>query len=192
MKYDTILVLGSGIRPDGSLPDSAKALVKKAVELYEQGLAPRVIFSGRWSYTLSHTPPITEAEAMANYAKELGLPEQAIHLEDESITTITNLCLLKEYYLEPHLYKRILLVSLDLLVQRTLFNAHMVFDSSYTIDVKSPNFSYPPEKQKSLIEQEKKKLVQAQLFHKHNQPGNHRAIYQAAMKDLEENYLPRQ
>jgi hypothetical protein len=191
MTYDVILVLGVGIREDGSLPDSAKAFVEKAVELWKQSVAPRVIFSGRWSYTLKFTPPATEAEAMAAYAQTLGLPKTAIHIENEPITTVTNLCLVKKHYLEPHNYRRILLVTIEILSERTLFNATMVFGLDYTIDVTYADFSYAADQQALLIEQEKLKLAQAKQFHSRNQAGDHQAIYKAAMDDLEQNYLPK-
>ena len=41
--YDVALVLGKGIYEDGSIPDSAKAMVKKAVELYKAKQVDRVI-----------------------------------------------------------------------------------------------------------------------------------------------------
>lgn len=189
MKYNIILVLGTGIRADGSLPESAKALVEKAVSLCNKGVAPKIIFSGRWSYTLTYTPPTTEAEAMAQYAQSLGIPSEAIHIENESITTVSNLCLLKEQYLEPHAYRRILLVNLEPLSERAQCNVAMVFGPSYTVDVTYTPFSYPPEKLAHLLEQEKIKLAQAKQFHSNNKAGDHKAIYKAAMKDLEENYL---
>lgn len=133
MKYDIILVLGIGIREDGSLPESAKSLVRKSVELAQKNVAPKVAFSGRWSYSLSYTPPLTEAEAMSRYAASLGLSEDAVLIENESITTVSNLCLLKDKYLEPNNLRKVLLVTLQPLAKRALFNAEMVLGPHHTV-----------------------------------------------------------
>lgn len=186
--YDTLLVLGLGIRPDGSLPDSAKALVEKTADLYKQQVARTIIFSGRWSYRLNYTPPTTEAEAMAHHAETLGIPTGAILIENESNTTISNLCLLKTDFCEPRHFHRILLVTLEPLAQRALFNAEMVFGSDYRLNTAFADYTYSPEKLAQLKEQETIKLAQAQQFHSHNKRGDHLGIHQAAITDLAENY----
>jgi hypothetical protein len=45
------VVLGGGVHPDGTLPRVARARVERAVELFECGIAPRIILSGRCGLT---------------------------------------------------------------------------------------------------------------------------------------------
>ena len=189
MKYDVLLVLGTGIRADGTLPESAESLARKAVELIKQGAAKKVIFSGRWSYRLKYEPPTTEAKAMADYATTLGLHQDTILIENESVTTVSNLCLLKEQYLEPNNFTNVLLISIKPLDKRALFNASMVLGPNYTIDVIYTDFSYPAEKALELEAFEHDRLMEAQRFHSQHTPGDHKTILELATKDLEENYL---
>jgi len=189
--YDAVLVLGSGIREGGSLPESSMAMVKKAVELVKSGCASYVIFSGRWSYALPHTPPVTEAKAMANYASSLGLPKEAILTEDESFTTVSNTCLVKKNILEKRNWKRIILISLYPQDKRAEYNLKRVLGRGYQSKTILADFQYPPEKLAALIETEKIKIREARAFHKGIKAGDHEKIFILSTKDLKENYIPR-
>ena len=45
-KYDCILVLGAGLRADGSPSDMLRDRLRGAVELYRQGVSERILLSG--------------------------------------------------------------------------------------------------------------------------------------------------
>lgn len=111
--FDAALVLGRGISDNGSIPESAKATVKKAAELFSEGRVKNVIFSGKWEYDRKTIPPTTEAEALASFAKAIGVPEDIIRLETESTTTAASLCNIKDRFLEPKGWKRVILVAVD-------------------------------------------------------------------------------
>jgi len=49
---DAIIVLGGGIEPDGSLPDIPKLRITKGIELLNNGVALRIIMSGKWGFWL--------------------------------------------------------------------------------------------------------------------------------------------
>ena len=81
---DAIVVLGAPIRSDGKLSKPARERVLEAVALWEKGLAPLVAFTGGSPHSLP------EAPAMAARARELGIPAEAIVMEDRSQTTAEN------------------------------------------------------------------------------------------------------
>jgi hypothetical protein len=62
--------------------------IEKAIKLYKQGLAPKVILSGKgpnWGTT--HT---AEAMRMADIARHAGVPDEALMLEPDSLTIVDN------------------------------------------------------------------------------------------------------
>ncbi|MBI2797844.1 YdcF family protein [Candidatus Saccharibacteria bacterium] len=63
--------------------------VEKAVELYREKLAPKVIFSGRGPF-YGKSEDTTEAEQYAAIALKSGVPESDIIIEDGSITIPDN------------------------------------------------------------------------------------------------------
>src|SRR5258708_23548010 len=87
---DVIIILAGGINIDGSLPEVPKLRVKKGVELFKQRVASNILMSGRWWFWAEHDFPKTEAQAMKEYAMSLGIPENAIYIEDESTDTVGN------------------------------------------------------------------------------------------------------
>jgi uncharacterized SAM-binding protein YcdF (DUF218 family) len=82
---DAIIVLGSHANSDGSPTEVMKMRVGKAVELYKSKFAPVIIFSGS-AVANRHI----EAEVMARYAMDLGLPASSVILETRSTNTLEN------------------------------------------------------------------------------------------------------
>lgn len=83
---DAIIVLGSAVWPNEKPSPSLTARTQHAIELYQAGYAPYLIFCGG----LGENPP-TEAEAMRRMAAAAGVPAQAMILEDRSHSTEENL-----------------------------------------------------------------------------------------------------
>lgn len=175
--YDAILVLGRGIREDGSIPDSAKATVKKAVELYNLGVSKHIIFSGKWSYTSKVPFPTTESEAMAKYAKELGLPNEAIILETQSDTTITNIYYVKTKTLQPNSWRKVLLVTLDPIYNRAFWLLKKFLGPGYECDYEIADFSFSEQKQQELQLSEKQKLEKVKLDCADVRDGDHETLF---------------
>lgn len=181
---DAILVLGRGIYKDGSIPESAKATIQKALELYNQGLAHHVVFSGKWSYSIDYVPPTTEAEAMAEYARSLGLAVSAIILEKESYTTVSNAIFIKTRVLEPQGWKRVILISLNPMDKRAIYNLRKVLGPEYESEVISADFTFPEEKMAQLIESEKTKMGFAKEFLERIKDGDHATILHLSNMEL--------
>lgn len=84
---------------------------EKAVELFHKGVAPKLLFSGKGS-SFTDVVDETEADRYTNFAIRLGVPKEAIIIENEAITLPDNvrrsLNLLDElrFY-----YKKVILIN---------------------------------------------------------------------------------
>lgn len=117
-RADAIVVLGRGVRRDGSLGLIARGRVERALELHALHVAPRIIFSGCTGLMADTAPVVTEAEAMASYAMHRGLDRSAILLEDQSRDTIGNAYFTRIRWLEPNDWRAIRVVTSDFHVPR--------------------------------------------------------------------------
>lgn len=82
---DVVVVLGARVQPDGQPSPALRARIEKAVDLYRQGVAPRLLFSGG----VGLHPP-AEARVMKELAVRLGVPAEACLLEEQSHSTEQN------------------------------------------------------------------------------------------------------
>ncbi|MBE6548141.1 MAG: YdcF family protein [Ruminococcaceae bacterium] len=71
--YDYILILGTGLNPDGTPINRLADRVEVGVEAYKKGLAGKIIMSGDRS-----GENYDEPTSMKNYAIQLGVPESDI------------------------------------------------------------------------------------------------------------------
>jgi uncharacterized SAM-binding protein YcdF (DUF218 family) len=130
---DAIVVLGRGVRADGSIGLIARGRVDRAVELFNRGVAPRVIFSGRSSLLSDHAPTVTEASAMAAYAVSRGLPPSASHLEENSHDTIGNAYFVRVAWLDPNRWRSIRVVTSDFHVPRAAWLFRKILGPDYDV-----------------------------------------------------------
>ena len=132
-RADALVVLGRGIDPDGALPRLAQQRVERAAELFAWETAPRIIFSGRCSLMTDAIPAVTEARAMAEYALSLGLPPDALLVEEESRDTIGNAYFVMRRFLEPNDWMSIRVVTSDFHIQRTAWVFQKVLGLGYDV-----------------------------------------------------------
>ena len=94
-KSDCILVLGS----------HDLRVAERAAELYLQGWAPIIIFSGGLGRLTQDLWKVSEAESFAAIAEKMGVPKEAILIENRSTNTGENILftqqLLKTKNLDP-------------------------------------------------------------------------------------------
>ena len=83
-EYDGILVLGAGVRADGSPSDMLRDRVTVAVELYKTTGVP-LLMSG------DHTGNYNEVGVMKALAVEMGVPSEDIFLDHEGFSTYESL-----------------------------------------------------------------------------------------------------
>jgi uncharacterized SAM-binding protein YcdF (DUF218 family) len=79
---DAIVVLGSGIRENGSLTDSSLRRALHGMDLYRHGLAKTIVFTGPRNAT-----GFAEAEVRATLARQMGIPRAAVLTEITARTT---------------------------------------------------------------------------------------------------------
>jgi len=82
---DAVVVLGARVLEGGVPSATLRARTEKAVELYHQGVAPRLVFSGG----VGVYPP-SEASVMLAVATALGVPADVCSLEEGSHSTEDN------------------------------------------------------------------------------------------------------
>src|SRR3989339_425536 len=186
MKHDVAIVLGTGIRQDGVLPDSCISNVKTAIKLYQNHEIKKLIFSGKWAWNCKYTPPITEAEAMRQIAITSSVPTTDIFIDNQGITTGSNLCMVKERILIPNDYKKVVLVCIsDVIQQRMELNLKMILGPDFFYDILTAQSFYTPEKYQELGASEARKLAEAQKFFENITPGDHQTIYRLGLADIE-------
>jgi uncharacterized SAM-binding protein YcdF (DUF218 family) len=76
-RADAIVVLGASINRDGTLTDASLRRAIEGIRLYREGLAPRLMLLGMYG----------EARARARLAATLGVPPDAITLDEVEPTT---------------------------------------------------------------------------------------------------------
>ncbi len=116
--FDAIVVLGCRVHPDGTASTALRERTRRAVELWREGRAPVIVLTGG----IGDNPP-SEARAAADLARDLGVPESALLLEDRSRSTEDN----ARFTYERFGGHRILLVS----DAYHVFRAERVFGQFY-------------------------------------------------------------
>lgn len=182
-KYDVILVLGRGVNKNGSLPEGAKARVEKAVELYNKKTAKYILFSGKWSYKSEFIFPVTEAQAMANYAQTLGIPKKHILMEQKSVDTLTNLLFAKKI-LQQHNWHSICIVSSINHTKRIQYLEQKILGPQYSVDIINCKNTLSKSKLQKSMEREEKSLSIKKQYLESDQlkDGDDSAIWQIVKK----------
>ncbi len=79
---DAIVVLGAGLRVDGTPSDMLADRLSVAIKLYEKGVSNRIILSGDYS-----GDDYDEVSAMFDYCIEHGIPESSIVRDNNGYST---------------------------------------------------------------------------------------------------------
>ena len=79
---DCIIVLGAGVRPDGTPSSMLKDRLDKAVELYEAGVSDKIIVSGD-----HREANYDEVNTMKGYLIEKGISSEAIFMDHAGLST---------------------------------------------------------------------------------------------------------
>lgn len=81
-KYDAIVVLGAGLKADGTPSNMLKDRLNGAIEIYKKGVAPKIIVSGDCSGEY-----YDEVSAMQKYCIDNGVSEVDIIRDDNGFST---------------------------------------------------------------------------------------------------------
>jgi len=124
-KADVIIAISGG---------DTRARAQTAIELYDQGYAPKILFSGA---ALDPSSP-SNAQTMKKQAVEAGVAEKAILLEESSQNTAQN-AERSESVLDSSNYTSVILVTSPYHQRR----AYLEFADKLGADVEIINFSSP-------------------------------------------------
>lgn len=118
-------------------------IARRAAELYHQGLAPKILFTGGLGRNTEGLLPEPEAVRFGRVAMECGVPEQDILLEDRSTNTKDNILFTRQLLEDrqvPH--SRILGVHQPFM-ERRIKAAMGVYWPDLDFDVTSPQVTIP-------------------------------------------------
>ena len=90
---DCILVLGCGVKSNGTPSDMLKDRLLRSIELYNQKSAPKLLMSGDHGQ-----PDYDEVNTMKNYAKEKGVPSVDIFMDHAGFSTYESIYRAKEIF----------------------------------------------------------------------------------------------
>lgn len=109
---DCILVLGCGVHDDGSPSDMLHDRLRRSVELYEAGAAPKLLMSGdhgRNGYD--------EVDAMKSFAVKAGIPSEDVFMDHAGFSTYESMVRAKEIFQA----KKIIIVTQEYHLYRAMY-----------------------------------------------------------------------
>ncbi len=90
---DCILVLGAGVRSDGSPSHMLEDRLLTAIELYEKGVAPKILMSGDHG-----TKEYDEVNTMKDFAIAHGVPSEDVFMDHAGFSTYDSIYRAKEIF----------------------------------------------------------------------------------------------
>ena len=139
---DCILVLGAST--DEKI---FSVRVDKAIELYQHGFAPFIVFSGKHWALRKVIPEKSEARLMMEYALKSGVPAKSILTEEHSTDTIGNIFFTKWDILEHKGWKKFIIISTDYHETRLRYIMDKILGPKYLFEFVGVPPKNIPEKQ---------------------------------------------
>lgn len=121
---DCILVLGCGVRSDGSPSNMLHDRLRRGVELYDMGAAPKLLMTGdhgRENYD--------EVDTMKTFAVEAGIDSDDIFMDHAGFSTYESMYRAKEIFQA----KRIIIVTQGYHLYRALYIAQSLGLEAYGV-----------------------------------------------------------
>ena len=121
---DCILILGCGVHSDGSPSDMLHDRLRRGVELYELGAAPKLLMSGdhgRRGYD--------EVDAMKHFAVDAGIDSDDVFMDHAGFSTYESMYRAKEIFQA----KRIIIVTQEYHLYRTIYIAESLGLEAYGV-----------------------------------------------------------
>ena len=118
-------------------------IARRAAELYHQGLAPKILFTGGLGRNTEGLLPEPEAVRFARVAMECGVPEEDILLEDRSTNTKENILFTRQLLEEKNLPHSHILGVHQPFMERRIKAAMGVYWPELHFSVTSPQVTIP-------------------------------------------------
>ena len=123
-QVDAILVLGCGVRPDGTPSLMLRDRLEMGLKLYEAGAAPKLLVSGdhgRVEYD--------EVNAMRDYALERGVPSEDVFMDHAGFSTYESMYRARDIFQ----CEKILIVSQRYHLYRAVYDARALGLEAYGV-----------------------------------------------------------
>ena len=121
---DCIIVLGAGVRSDGTPSPMLQDRLITGIELYENGVSDRILMSG------DHTKKgYDEVNIMKSYALNIGIPSEHVFMDHAGISTYDSIYRAKEIFQA----ERIVIVTQEYHLYRALYIAESLGVEAYGV-----------------------------------------------------------
>lgn len=124
---------GHGLTSEEELDLHTVQRMDTALAAWQAGVAPILVVSGGHSFTLRTPPTKAEAAVMKAYALQYGVPEESIAVEDKSLDTVGNVLFTKTCLALPNGWERLVVVTSESHLPRTLRVYRHVFGREFEI-----------------------------------------------------------
>ena len=121
---DCILVLGCGVRDDGTPSHMLEDRLRRGVELYKAGAAPKIIMSGDHGRT-----GYDEVNTMKQYAIDAGVPSEDIFMDHAGFSTYESMYRAVDIFCA----EKILIVSQEYHLHRAIYLARALGLEAYGV-----------------------------------------------------------
>lgn len=121
---DCIMVLGCGLRPDGTPTQMLKDRLDQGIALYQSGVAPKLLMSGdhgRVKYD--------EVNKMKQYAIDQGVPSEDIFMDHAGFSTYESMYRSREVFQ----VERMIVVTQDYHLYRAVYNGNQLGVETYGV-----------------------------------------------------------
>lgn len=129
---DCILVLGAGLKPDGTPNHMLRDRLDKGIEMYREGAAPKILLSGD-----NGQVEYDEVNAMKDYVLKAGIPSEDIFMDHAGFSTYESMYRAKDIFL----VKKAIVVTQKYHQYRALYMARGLGIESWGITAESRTYS---------------------------------------------------
>lgn len=130
--YDCILVLGAGVREDGSPSYMLKDRLDKSIELHNAGIADKILMSGD-----HRSDEYDEVNTMKAYAIAAGVPSEDIFMDHAGLSTYESIYRVKDIFCA----KKIIIVTQEYHMYRALYIAESLGLEAYGVAAENIKYS---------------------------------------------------
>lgn len=129
---DCILVLGCLVKGEGRPSDMLTDRLRRGVELYKAGAAPKLLMSGDHGRT-----NYDEVNTMKQYAMDEGIPSQDVFMDHAGFSTYESMYRARDIFQA----KKILIVTQEYHLYRALYVANALGLDAYGVSADYRNYS---------------------------------------------------
>lgn len=129
---DCIIVLGCQVRADGSLSDMLHDRLARGVELYDEGVSPKILMSGDHGRT-----NYDEVGAMKQFAVDNGVPSENVFMDHAGFSTYETMYRAKEIFQA----QKVVIVTQEYHLYRAIYIAEQLGLEAYGVDADLRSYS---------------------------------------------------